>query len=49
LKEADKGFREIPLEPGAQAVLLTACGLHTIRRTAADAADVGPVCAARRL
>jgi hypothetical protein len=34
LKDADHGFREIPLEPGAQAVLLTACGSRAIRRTA---------------
>src|SRR5262249_25830951 len=34
LKDADQGFREIPLEPGAQAVLLTAAGSRTIRRTA---------------
>jgi hypothetical protein len=34
LKDADQGFREIPLEPGAQAVLLTACGSRAIRRTA---------------
>jgi hypothetical protein len=33
LKDADQGFREIPLEPGAQAVLLTACGSRAIRRT----------------
>ena len=34
LKDADLGFREIPLEPGAQAVLLTASGSRAIRRTA---------------
>jgi hypothetical protein len=34
LKDADHGFREIPLEPGADAVLLTACGSRSIRRTA---------------
>jgi hypothetical protein len=34
LKDADHGFREIPLEPGAEAVLLTACGSRAIRRTA---------------
>jgi hypothetical protein len=34
LKDADQGLREIPLEPGAQAVLLTACGSRAIRRTA---------------
>jgi hypothetical protein len=34
LKDADHGFREIPLEPGAQAVLLTASGSRAIRRTA---------------
>jgi hypothetical protein len=34
LKDADQGFREIPLERGAQAVLLTACGSRAIRRTA---------------
>jgi hypothetical protein len=34
LKDAEHGFREIPLEPGAQAVLLTACGSRAIRRTA---------------
>ena len=34
LKDADQGFREIPLEPGAQAVLLTASGSRAIRRTA---------------
>jgi hypothetical protein len=34
LKDADRGFREIPLEPGAHAVLLTACGSRSIRRTA---------------
>jgi hypothetical protein len=34
LKDADQGLREIPLEPGAQAVLLTASGSRAIRRTA---------------
>ena len=34
LKDADQGLREIALEPGAQAVLLTACGSRAIRRTA---------------
>jgi hypothetical protein len=34
LKDADEGVREIPLEPGAQAVLLTASGSRAIRRTA---------------
>ena len=34
MKDADLGFREIPLEPGAQAVLLTASGSRAIRRTA---------------
>jgi hypothetical protein len=34
LKDADQGFREIPLEPGAHAVLLTASGSRAIRRTA---------------
>jgi hypothetical protein len=34
LKDADQGIREIPLEPGAQAVLLTASGSRAIRRTA---------------
>ncbi|MGY4769740.1 hypothetical protein ACXC9Q_22705 [Kribbella sp. CWNU-51] len=34
LKDADQGFREIPLEPGAHAVLLTASGSHATRRTA---------------
>src|SRR5262245_10337426 len=34
LKDADQGLREIPLEPGAQAVLLTACGSRAVRRTA---------------
>src|SRR6185436_9401700 len=34
LKDADQGFREIPLEPGAHAVLLTSCGSRAIRRTA---------------
>jgi hypothetical protein len=34
LKDANQGFREIPLEPGAQAVLLTASGSRAIRRTA---------------
>ena len=34
MKDADQGLREIPLEPGAQAVLLTACGSRAIRRTA---------------
>jgi hypothetical protein len=34
LKDADQGFREIPLEPGAQGVLLTSCGSRAIRRTA---------------
>jgi hypothetical protein len=34
LKDADQGLREIPLEPGAQAVLLTASGSRATRRTA---------------
>lgn len=34
LKDADQGFREIPLEPAAQAVLLTSCGSRAIRRAA---------------
>jgi hypothetical protein len=34
LKDADQGIREIPLEPGAHAVLLTASGSRAIRRTA---------------
>jgi hypothetical protein len=34
MKDANQGFREIPLEPGAQAVLLTASGSRAIRRTA---------------
>src|SRR5262245_30715536 len=34
LKDADQGVREIPLEPGAQAVLLTASGSRATRRTA---------------
>jgi hypothetical protein len=34
LKDADQGFREIPLDPGAHAVLLTASGSRAIRRTA---------------
>jgi hypothetical protein len=33
-KDPERGFREIPLEPGAQAVLLTACGSRATRRTA---------------
>jgi hypothetical protein len=33
-KDPDRGFREIPLEPGAQGVLLTACGARATRRTA---------------
>jgi hypothetical protein len=33
-KDPERGFREIPLEPGAQAVLLTACGARATRRTA---------------
>jgi hypothetical protein len=32
-KDPERGFREIPLEPGAQAVLLTACGSPATRRT----------------
>jgi hypothetical protein len=32
-KDPVRGAREIPLEPGAQAVLLTACAARTIRRT----------------
>jgi len=32
-KDPDRGFREIPLESGAQAVLLTACGSRATRRT----------------
>jgi hypothetical protein len=34
LKDADRGVREIPLEPGAQAVVLTASGSRAIRRSA---------------
>jgi hypothetical protein len=34
LKDPDLGFREIALEPGAHAVLLTASGSRAIRRTA---------------
>jgi hypothetical protein len=34
LKDADQGLREIPLEPGAQAVLLTASGSRATRRSA---------------
>src|SRR5262249_40491774 len=34
LKDANQGLREIPLEPGAQAVLLTASGTRATRRTA---------------
>jgi len=34
LKDADQGIREIPLEAGAQAVLLTASGSRAIRQTA---------------
>jgi hypothetical protein len=34
LKDADQGIREIPLEAGAHAVLLTASGSRAIRRTA---------------
>lgn len=34
LKHADQGFREIPLEHGAHAVLLTAVGSRATRRTA---------------
>ncbi|MFD3403113.1 hypothetical protein ACFWUU_20685 [Kribbella sp. NPDC058693] len=33
MKEADQEYREIPLEPGAQAVLLTASGSRATRRT----------------
>jgi len=33
-KDPQRGFREIPLEPGAQAVLLTSCGSPATRRTA---------------
>jgi hypothetical protein len=33
-KDSQRGFREIPLEPGAQAVLLTSCGSPATRRTA---------------
>lgn len=33
-KDPARGFREIPLESGAQAVLLTACGGRATRRTA---------------
>jgi hypothetical protein len=33
-KDPEQGFREIPLEPGAQAVLVTACGARATRRTA---------------
>jgi hypothetical protein len=33
LKDPERGFSEIPLEPGAQAVLLTACGVRATRRT----------------
>jgi hypothetical protein len=32
-KDPERGFREIPLEPGAQAVLLTACSSRATRRT----------------
>jgi hypothetical protein len=32
-KDPERGFREIPLESGAQAVLLTACGARATRRT----------------
>ena len=32
-KDPEPGFREIPLESGAQAVLLTACGSRATRRT----------------
>jgi hypothetical protein len=32
-KDPEQGFREIPLESGAQAVLLTACGARSTRRT----------------
>ena len=32
-KDPERGFREIPLESGAQAVLLTACGSPAPRRT----------------
>ena len=32
-KDPERGFREIPLEPGAQAVLLTASGSRATRRT----------------
>src|SRR6185312_15942882 len=32
-KDPERGFREIPLETGAQAVLLTACGSRATRRT----------------
>jgi hypothetical protein len=34
LKDPERGFREIPLEPGAHAVLVTACGSRATRRTA---------------
>src|SRR5262245_50869371 len=34
LNDADQGFREIPLQPGAQAVLPTAPGTRATRRTA---------------
>src|SRR5262245_52880898 len=33
-KDPERGLREIPLEPGAQAVLLTACGSPATRRAA---------------
>jgi hypothetical protein len=33
-KDPERGFREIALQPGAQAVLLTACGSRATRRTA---------------
>jgi hypothetical protein len=33
-KDPGTGLREIPLEPGAQGVLLTACGDRALRRTA---------------
>jgi hypothetical protein len=33
-KDPERGLREIPLESGAQAVLLTACGSRATRRTA---------------
>jgi hypothetical protein len=32
-KDSERGLREIPLEPGAQAVLVTACGSPATRRT----------------